>query len=85
MGIIILHAVWHHRAVQRGLVAQINILVLGGDFDQSPAHQPQFSLGQLGQFVDDFLRAHGGKLIRPGTLVGSKYHLFARPSTFTLL
>ncbi len=37
---VILHAVEHHRAIQRGLVAQFNILVLRSDFDQTLAHQP---------------------------------------------
>src|SRR5438046_514533 len=57
-GIVILHAVEHHCAVQYCLVAEFDILVLRREFEQPLAHQPQFSFGQLGQFVDDFRRTH---------------------------
>jgi hypothetical protein len=46
--IVILHAVEHHRAIRRGLIAQFNILVLSSDFDQSLAHQPRSASVRLG-------------------------------------
>src|SRR6266487_4074546 len=57
--IFVLHPVKHQRAVERGLVAQGNVAVLIGDFQQTFANSPAFSFGQLRKFLNDFRCAHG--------------------------
>jgi len=51
--IVTLHSVEHQARIQRGLIAEVNILVLGRNFEQSPAHQPQLGFGQFRQFAHD--------------------------------
>jgi hypothetical protein len=71
-GIVLLHPVKHHRAFQRRLVAVLNILVFSPELEQPPAYQSQLGFSQLGQFVDDFRRAHDWKIVPLKGLVRSK-------------
>jgi hypothetical protein len=62
--VVFLQAAEHHRAFQRRLIAELNILILGRQFEQTLANRSQLSLGQLGKFIDDVRRTHGEKLTR---------------------
>jgi len=43
IGIVAFQAVEHHCAFERSPVAEVNILVLRGEFQQSLTHEPQLS------------------------------------------
>jgi hypothetical protein len=58
MGIVFLHAVEHDRAVQRRLIADYYILVIGRQFEQPLPNRPQLCFSQFWQFIDDFRRTH---------------------------
>jgi len=73
-GIVILHAIEHHRAIECRLVAEFNVLILGGEFEQALTDQPPFSFGELGQFIDDFRGTHGENLVCSNRLVRLKLH-----------
>jgi hypothetical protein len=72
VGIFFLHAVEHGRAFQRLLIAQRDLLILRRQFEHPPASLPQLRCGQIGQFVNNFRRAHGRKLMRKATFVMQK-------------
>jgi hypothetical protein len=81
-GIVFLQAVEHHRAFQRRLIAERNIVILGRQFEQTLANRSQLSLGQLGKFIYDVRRTHAEKLTRIAGLV-MQIHSLRRLGSWT--
>ena len=57
-GIFLLHAVEHHRGFGRHLVAELNVLLLGGKVRKHTTHGSPLGWAELRQFLNNLGRAH---------------------------
>ena len=77
--IFVLDAVEQLRAIEGGLVAQGDVRVFVGDFEERFADGSPVGFGEPGQFLDDLGRAHAGNLIVAAEVVIRQIHSRINP------
>ena len=77
MRILVLHSIEHHGSLQGGLIAERDVRVPVGDFQENFADCPPISFGQIWEFFDYLGCAHGKKLDGKGGVVRGIFSWFS--------